>query len=117
MFIVGSSLFAETLAQILEDSQAVTVVGNAPTLEAAMPSLERQSPDAVILAGAHKTVGAILAPLLVAHPNLPIIHADLSSNQVQVITHQPIDPHISSLLEAIAALPRRRPSEDEATPT
>jgi hypothetical protein len=34
VFVVGSSLFAETLAQILGDSRTVTVIGSAPTPEA-----------------------------------------------------------------------------------
>ena len=50
VFVVGDSLFAETLIQLLGDSQTVSVIGTAPTPEDAIPKLKSQTPDAVIVA-------------------------------------------------------------------
>jgi len=113
VFVVGDSLFAETLIQVLGDSQSVTVVGTAPTPEDALPSLGSLLPDAVIVASADDTIVATFAPILVNNPDLPIIHADLSTNHVQVITNQSIDARISDLLSAIAALPSRDTGIDD----
>lgn len=107
VFIVGSSLFAETLAQILGDSQTVTVIGTASTAEEALFSLESQYPDAVIFAEASEVNVSTFVPVMIAHPDLPIFHADLNTNQVHVITNQSIDARMSDLLAAIEALPRR----------
>ena len=115
VFIVGSSLFAETLAQVLEDSQTVTVVGTASTSEEALSSLESQYPDAVIFAGANEVNVSTFVPIMIAHPNLPIFHADLNTNQVQVITNQTIDARMSDLLAAIEALPRRDTTVEDET--
>jgi hypothetical protein len=51
VFVVGSSLFAETLAQILGDSRTVTVIGTAPSPEVALPTFEVEYPEAVVVAG------------------------------------------------------------------
>lgn len=113
VFVVGDSLFAETLIQLLGDSQTVSVIGTAPTPEDALPLLKSQSPDAVIVAVADESIVAAFAPILVANPNLPIIHADLNTNQMQVITNQSIDARVSDLLAAIAALPKLDASKDK----
>ncbi|MBC8335671.1 MAG: hypothetical protein H8E29_10420 [Anaerolineales bacterium] len=113
VFVVGDSLFAETLIQLLGDSQTVSVIGTAPTPEDAIPKLKSQTPDAVIVAVADESIVAAFTPILIANPNLPIIHADLNTNQMQVITNQSIDARVSDLLAAIAALPKQDASKDE----
>jgi len=105
--VVGDSLFAETLVEILGRSDNVSVIGTAPTPELALPLLESQFPDAVVVAVADENVKAAFAPILIANPNLPIIHTDINTNQVQVITNQSIDAHISDLIAAITELPDR----------
>jgi DNA-binding NarL/FixJ family response regulator len=114
VFVVGNSLFAETLVEVLGRSADVAVIGTAPTSEEALPLLESQTPDAVIVAVADKNVSNAFAPILIAKPNIPIIHTDINTNQVQVITNQSIDAHLSDLLAAIAALPVR--DEDTSIP-
>ncbi len=107
VFIVGDSLFAEGIAQMLASSGAVEVINAAPTLEAALPLLEAEPPDAVIVAGIGEATIAIFGPILAAYPDLPIIHADLGADNVRVITSQRVGTRSSDLLAAIAALPKR----------
>jgi DNA-binding NarL/FixJ family response regulator len=108
VFIVGHSLFAEALARTLT-SDAVEVSGSAPTPEAAIPLIKAQRPDAVIVANASadETPPATFGQFLAAYPDLPIIYADLSTDDVQVITSQRLSARSSDLLAAIAALPKR----------
>ena len=106
MFIVGDSLFAEALVQSLGESENVVVIGAAPTPEDALPMLKEQSPDAVIVAETNEAVVAAFTPLLIANPNLTIVHADLNTNQMQVITNHSIDARMSDLLAAIAGSPK-----------
>ena len=108
VFIVGNSLFAESLARTLA-SATVEVSGSAPTPEAAIPMIKAQCPDAVIVANAsaEETPPAIFGQFLAAYPDLPIIYADLSADNVQVITSQRVGTRSSDLLAAIAALPKR----------
>ncbi|MCP4139153.1 MAG: hypothetical protein GY755_02490 [Chloroflexi bacterium] len=113
VFVVGDSLFAETLIQSLGDSENVAVVGTAPSLEEALPKLKEKLPDAVIMAVADESVIVDFSPILVAIPEIAIIRADLNTNQMQVITNQSIDARISDLLIAIAGLPKRSMVDDE----
>lgn len=109
VFIVGESLFAETLIQMLGKYETIQVVGSAPDSPEALSRLQNETPDVVLVAGTSDSI----IPLLVACPDLPVIHTDLNTNRVQVITNQTIDASISDLLAAIAALPRRRTTLDE----
>ncbi|HDD61410.1 MAG TPA: response regulator transcription factor [Chloroflexi bacterium] len=112
VFVVGDSLFAETLVEILGKSENISVIGTAPNSESALSLLEKQFPDAVIVAVADENAVAAFSPILVANPNLPIIHTDINTNQVQVITNQFIDAHITDLMDAIADLPDRDSGRD-----
>ncbi len=107
ILIVGDSLFTEALARMLAAADAVEVVGSAPTPEAALPLLAARCPDAVIVAGTGDASPAAFGQFLASHPDLPLIRADLTAADVQVITSRRIGARTSDLLAAIAALPKR----------
>ncbi len=109
VFIVGNSLFAETLARTLSagPTMGVQVVGSAPTAEAALPFLRSRPPEAVIITGAGLDMQAACGQLLAAFPDLPLIRADLGQNDVHVITCRRIGARSPDLIAAIAALPER----------
>lgn len=107
IFIIGDSLFAETLAGMLRHAGDVTVVGAAAKPEAAFPLIPGTCPDAVIVAGIGEDPTQDLGQLLAAFPDLPVIRADLNADSVQVITSQRVSARPSDLLAAIAALPTR----------
>jgi DNA-binding NarL/FixJ family response regulator len=107
IFLVGDSLFTEALARTLAAAEAVEVVGAAPTPEAALPLLAAHCPDAVIVAGTGDVSPSAFGQLLAAHPDLPLIRADLTHDDVQVIISRRIGARTPDLLAAIAALPKR----------
>lgn len=108
LFIVGDSLFAETLTQTLSRAASVRVIGSAPSPAEALPMLSNCPADAVIMAGENEMSTAAFGQLLAAYPDLPIICADLSLDSVQVITNHRIGTRASDLLAAVAELPKRR---------
>ena len=111
VFIVGQSLFAEALAQMLtshDSAGAIEIIGSMPTLETALPFIDAEDPDAVIVAGTGQTNTAIFGSTLATHPDLPLIWADPDANNIQVITSQCVVARSADLLAAIAALPKRR---------
>jgi hypothetical protein len=109
-FIVGSSLFAETVERVLT-SQAepleVFVVGRCCTLEEAMQRIPIEKPDVVIVAGIEQSGSTIFGPLLARFPDLPILHSDLNTDYVQVITSRSVHADRTDLLNAIVSLPKR----------
>ena len=108
VFIVGSSLFAETMAQILGDSGTVTVIGTAPTPEAALPTFETEYPDVVIVAGSAETSQSTLGLLLTTYPDLPVIFADPNAEHMHVVTSQRVGTRPSDLMAALTKLPKRK---------
>jgi hypothetical protein len=107
LFIIGDSLFAETLTQLLADATAVVVLGVAADVAAALPQVRALRPDAVIVAGTD--AGQIRLGLLSALlPELPLVCADLNDEYVQLITSRRIGARYADLLAAIQALPKRR---------
>ena len=106
--IVGDSLFAETLGQMLAEAEAVEVVGFASTPEAALPVLEMQRPDAVIVAGVGKAPPAAVSQFLGVYPDLTIICTDLNADEVRVISSRWVAARSDDLIKAIHHLPARR---------
>ncbi len=104
IFIVGGSLFTDTLSQMLATSEGIRIVGKAQDIAAATPLIATHQPDLVIVADASHSSHTSLGPLLSQHPDLPIICADLSHDYVQVITSQRIGTRREDLLQAIHAL-------------
>ncbi len=108
VFIIGDSLFAESLTQLLVSSATVVVAGVAPDVDEALPQLHSLHPDAVIMAGTDTGHRAGFGPLSALLPALPIIYADLKDDYVQVITSRRIGTHYTDLLAAIQSLPHDR---------
>jgi hypothetical protein len=116
VFVVGSSLFAETLASMLSRAEKVEMIGWAPTPEAALLQLRAVHPDALIIASENEPSSDLVGRLLAADPGLPLILANLNMNRMQMITSQYIGGHISDLFTAIAVLPHRQAADQGPDP-
>jgi DNA-binding NarL/FixJ family response regulator len=108
VIIVGDSLFAEALSQMLSRSDQVSVAGCAPTPRAAAALIAAHQLDAVIVAETDRAGAADYSQLLKDDLDLPIIRANLNMDSVQVITSHRIGTRPADLLTAIAELPKRR---------
>ncbi len=107
VIIVGDSLFAESLAQILVQSGRVNVIGCVPTPAAAVPLIATDRPDAVIVTETDRGGVADYDQLLRNDLDLPIVRANLNAGSVQVITSHRIGTRTADLLTALAELPKR----------
>ncbi len=108
VIIVGDSVFAAALSQMLAQSARVRVAGCVPTPNAAVALIADCQPDAVIVAEADRDGAADYSQLLKSDLDLPIIRANLNADSVQVITSHRIGIRPADLLTAIAELPKRR---------
>lgn len=108
VFIVGDSLFAETLRRTLAGSGTVTISGVASTVESAMALIgQTEQLDAVIVTGADDRFSAAFGPLFTAYPDLSFIGADLSTDSLILVTVHQIKARTADLLDAISVLPKR----------
>ncbi len=108
VFIIGDSLFAETLAKLLVNDVTIQVEEIASSLEEALPRLKANPPDVVIVAGVNRLSEAAFAHILSEIPDISILCIDLGTNDVQVVTNQRVSVHTTSdLLAVIGALPKQ----------
>ena len=107
IYLIGGSLFTETLGQMLAEVENVQVVGTAVSLSTAITSVAKAFPDIVIVADASENVQTNLQPLLSMFPTIPIIHADLNQDYVQIITSRRVSARRTDLLAAIQELSTR----------
>lgn len=108
VLVIGNSLFAATLTQLLADFPDVQIVAEADSTQTALSLLRCVCPDAVIVAAYGNTSdNTDLVGLVVTHPQLPLIRADLTTNTVQVITSRSISARRADLLAVLNSLPQR----------
>ncbi len=103
VFIIGQSLFAETLAQLLSSVAEINIVGNTALVADALPVLKTSVVEAIILVSNPATDD--LNKLMAAAPNVPIISTNLDENTLQVITSKRLDARLSDLLSVLNTLP------------
>lgn len=107
VLILGSSLSAEAMTQILRLNRQTCVTERVSTLEAALVMLARRQFDVFVVVGTTDETSVWCLSALIRFPDLPILRSDLSTPKIQVITSRCIEARIEHLLAAIAGLPRR----------
>ncbi len=103
VFLMGDSLFIESLAQMLAEAESVQVVGTAVFPLDDFTAVTNVYPQVIILAdaGQHQNVATTL---LTQFPDIPIIQADLNRDYVQIITSRRVNARRTDLLAAIREL-------------
>jgi chemotaxis response regulator CheB len=108
VLVIGNSLFAETLTDLLSNVPEILVVGEADNAQSALSLLQSTCPDVVIMADCvTNNASTDLIGLVVTHPQLPLIRADLTTNTVQVITSRSVSARRDDLLAVLNSLPTR----------
>ena len=106
VLIIGNSLLAEGMAQMLGDSPSVRVIGVAPTADEALVLLAEHEIDALIVMGTDDQTTVRYCQIMAQYPELPLIRADISQDKVQVFTSQSVDAKPGALIDAISLLPK-----------
>lgn len=107
IFLVGHTLFTESLGQILADTENIQVVGTAVSPALAVTAVSQTSPHIIIVANTSEQTQTNLQPLLALLPAIPIIHADMNQDYVQIITSRRVSARRTDLLAAINELSTR----------
>ncbi len=109
IFVIGDSLFADSVTATMRHVDTVHVVGTAPSIEAIDSWLSLNHLDLIIVAGTTgEDSSADFGSLVARFPHLPIIRTTLNTDQIQITTSQCVGARLSDLLEVIATLPKRR---------
>lgn len=113
IFLIGDSLFTETMAKMLAETGGIHIVGMAiPPPDPAV--IAETNPHIIIIAN---STAQPFESLLDRFPDLPIIRADLNHNYVEIITSRRVRARRADLLAAIQSLTgvnlQRLPVEDK----
>ena len=106
ILILGNSLVAEAVTQILHASHEMCVTERVSTIEAALAVLAGRAVDVLIIIGTTDETSIWCLSALAHYPDLSVLRSDLSTPKIQVTSHC-IDARLDQLLAAIVALPRR----------
>jgi DNA-binding NarL/FixJ family response regulator len=108
VLVVGDSLFAETLIEMLAKEETIQIAGSAPSLEEALRTFNPTRLDTVILAEVGQPPVEAFTQFLSAYPEISIIRTNMDSNDVHVLVNQRFSVRTAEdLLAVIAALPKR----------
>jgi hypothetical protein len=104
VLVVGRSLFADTLLQMLSGSAQIEVLGLVDSFEHLPGSIDNERPDAVIVADTHDRYMSAQVCLRI-RCDIPIIYTTLDDEYLTIFTSRRVKAAESDLLAAIAALP------------
>ncbi len=113
VFLVGDSLFNESLVQILDAAAGINIVGSAVIRELDLEVLSAARPHVIVLAAGGQSGQDTCASLLSQFPEIPVIHADLNRDYVQIITSRRVHARRTDLLAAIQEIARPSPGIHE----
>ena len=103
VFLVGNTLFAESVAHMLQASGLFEAVERFKTLPVAAALIEISPPDVLILADVDITASQGGTPLFLICPDLPVICIDSDSTNMKLVTTTQIVASLSNLIGTITA--------------
>ena len=107
VFVIGDSLFAETLTQLLEQREELCIVGVSRSAESAITENLQDLPDVFVIAGSNESHKQNLTTLLAKFPDIPVVCSDLNSNFLQIFSNQRYQARTAELVSAITSLQKR----------
>lgn len=107
IFLIGDSLFTDSLVQLLADVENIELTGTAVSPSTAITSIAKAIPHIIIVANASGQSQININPLFSIYPSIPIITANLNQDYVQIITSRRVGARRTDLLAAIQELSTR----------
>jgi hypothetical protein len=106
VLLVGDSLFADTLKQMLAGNNQIAIVGVCTSPEQLPSCIADGKPDAVLVADAQGDY--LCARICIrVRSDLPIIYTTLKDDHLTIFTSRRVKAAQAQLLDAITNLPER----------
>ena len=101
IFLVGATLFAENVAQMLQTCDAVEQIDLFETISAATLPIKNSPPDVLILADIEDTQLQDITPYLLTCPDTTVICTDHQSTLMRLITTRLVRASLTDLFKSI----------------
>lgn len=102
--VVGNTLFAENVVQMLVGCEAIGQLYNFPSMADAFHFVDNQPPDVLILVDIDTTVSAGNTPFLPICPDIPVICTAHDSTTLKLITTTHISARLPELIDLVTTL-------------
>ena len=104
VFLIGNTLFAESVARMLQASGVFTAVERFESLPVAVSPIQVSPPDVLILADVNTTTSKGDTPFMPICPDIPVICIDSDSTFMKLITTKHITASLSNLIGTITTV-------------
>lgn len=108
VYLIGTTIFAETLRHMLEESEEIHVLGMAASLSKAAEDTKLSQADVILITEPSKDPNERILSFMESQKDIPVIYTDLQRESIQVITSVSYRARIKDLKQAILSLPKRR---------
>lgn len=102
--LVGNTLFADNVAQMLRGCEVVSQVDHFPSVPEAMHYIDSQPPNVLVLADVDATILVGDTPFLPICPDIPVICTDYQSNLLKLINTTHVSARLPDLINAVTTL-------------
>jgi len=106
IFLVGTTLFAENIAQMLQTWDVVKQIEQFDTLAAAILPIKNSHPDVLILVDIDVTKLQDITPHLLICPDITVICTDHQSTLMRLITTRLVHASLTDLVKSITNVKR-----------
>ena len=106
IFLVGNTLFAENVAQMLHACEVIEQIERFDELSDAMLPIENSPPDVLILADIDTVNLQGTTPFLPICPDIPVICTDHQSTFMKLITTRLVNARLPDLVKSITDVKR-----------
>lgn len=108
VYLIGTTIFAESLSHMLEESGEIRIVGVAASLSKAVEDQRLSHADVILITEPSQDPNERILSFLESQKDIPVIYTDLQRESIQVITSVSYRARVKDLKDAILSLPKRR---------
>lgn len=106
VYVVGSSLFADNVANILRASETVKQVDCFSSIAEALQSIDTKPPHVLVFVDVDTAMLVGDTPFLPICPDIPVICTDHANNILKLITTTHVSARLPDLINAVTTLKR-----------
>lgn len=104
IYIVGTSLIADTLTDLLLDSKLISRLSRFPTVASAVNWIDSEPPNLLFIVDIEDSFVVGHTPFLPMCPNIPVLCLDMNENALKFITTNQIQANTDEMLAVVQSL-------------
>jgi len=104
VFVIGTSLIADTLAGLLIESKLVSRLSRFPTISSAINWIDSEPPNLLFVVDIEESFIVGRIPFLPICPDIPVLCLDMNENSLKFITTNKIQANTGEMFAVVQSL-------------